>query len=426
MAGKLGPSATQELGDLPEISIALVAGLTLALAALYFAIQIAGYPAGSRHLAGTRDFVSYWATGRQLVQHGNPYDRDAISALEHAEGLNVRSVLIMRNPPWALPLVYPLGFLGLRTAAILWSLLLLGCLFLSVRLLRQLFGNPPNRLHWLALSFTPALLCFMMGQTALFALLGLVFFLRWHRSRPFLVGASLWFCLLKPHLFLPFAATLAVWIVVSRAWRLLAGAATSIALSSAVASLIDPRAWLDYIRLMRSPTVESEAVPCLTSVLRHWIDPQAIWLQYLPAVLCCIWAVVYYWRHRAVWDWKTNGSLLMLLSILTAPYCWIYDQCLLIPALLEGVYTARSRNLLAGSRACHFRHGSRALYRSHLLALLSLDRPGMAGLVPLRARLSSQSGHASSRSLRLIPYRLPPPGTAGPIATLSPRSVRDA
>ncbi len=347
MAGKLGPSATQERGDLPEISIALVAGLTLALAALYFAIQIAGYPAGSRHLAGTRDFVSYWATGRQLVHHGNPYDRDAISALEHAEGLNVRSVLIMRNPPWALPLVYPLGFLGLRTAAILWSLLLLGCLFLSVRLLRQLFGNPPNRLHWLALSFTPALLCFMMGQTALFALLGLVFFLRWYRSRPFLVGASLWFCLLKPHLFLPFAATLAVWIVVSRAWKLLAGAATSIALSSAVASLIDPRVWLDYIRLMRSPTVESEAVPCLTSVLRHGIDPQAIWLQYLPAVLCCIWAVVYYWRRRAVWDWKTNGSLLMLLSILTAPYCWIYDQCLLIPALLEGVYTARSRNLLA-------------------------------------------------------------------------------
>ena len=169
-------------------------------------------------MPATRDFVSYWATGRQLVHHGNPYDRDAISALEHAEGLNVRSVLIMRNPPWALPLVYPLGFLGLRTAAILWSLLLLGCLFLSVRLLRQLFGNPPNRLHWLALSFTPALLCFMMGQTALFALLGLVFFLRWHRSRPFLVGASLWFCLLKPHLFLPLAATLAVWIVVSRAW----------------------------------------------------------------------------------------------------------------------------------------------------------------------------------------------------------------
>jgi hypothetical protein len=346
MAGKHDPPPAQERRDLAEFAIVLDVGLALILAILFFAIQVLGKSAGPGSQAGSHDFVSYWATGRQLIHHANPYDRDAISALEHAAGLDVRAVLIMRNPPWALPLAYPLGFLSLRVAAILWSLLLLACLLLSVRIARQLYGSPSNHLHWLALAFTPALICLTMGQTALFALLGLVLFLRWHGSRPFLAGASLWLCALKPHLFLPFAAALAAWIVFSRAWKLAAGAAAALALSSAVASLIDPYAWLDYTRLMRSPAVENQFIPCLASALRQWIDPQATWLQYLPAALCCFWAIIYFWRHRATWDWKTHGSLLMLVSLVAAPYCWFYDQCVAIPALLEGAYATRSRNLL--------------------------------------------------------------------------------
>lgn len=355
MAGKHDPLPAQDRHDFAAFAIVLDVGLALILAVFFFAVQVLGRSAGSGSQAGSRDFVSYWATGRQLIQHANPYDREAIAALEHAAGLDVRAVLIMRNPPWAFPLAYPLGFLSLQVAAILWSLLLLVCLLLSVRIARQLYGTPANRLHWLALAFTPALICLTMGQTALFALLGQVLFLRWHGSRPFLAGASLWLCALKPHLFLPFAAALAAWLLVSpvfsRAWEVLAGAATVLALSSAVASLIDPHAWLDYILLMRSPAVENEFVPCLASAIRQWIDQlfdvRATWLQYLPAALSCLWAIIYFWRRRNAWDWKTHGSLLMLVSLVAAPYCWFYDQCLAIPALLEGVYSTRSRNLLA-------------------------------------------------------------------------------
>lgn len=347
MADKLVAPQAQESRDLAGIAIALCAGFALAFGALYLAIQVAGYPGGTRNLAGTRDFVSYWATGRQLVLHGNPYDRSAIAALEHREGLQAGTILIMRNPPWALPFAYPLGFLGLRLAAVLWSLFLLASLLLSVRLVRQLCGAPSNHLHWIALSFTPTLLCFLMGQTTLVALLGLALFLSWHRPRPFLAGASLWLCALKPHLFLPFAAALVLWIVVSRSWKILAGGATSIVISSALATWLYPHAWLGYASLMRSPTVEDDFIPCLTWALRQWIDPRAPWLQYLPAMLACIWAAFYYWRHRAVWNWASQGGLLMLVSLLTAPYCWIYDQCLAVPALLDGVYATRPRYRLA-------------------------------------------------------------------------------
>ena len=341
MTQGLDSSACAPPRDLADFSIALVAGLGLAVTALFlFAVPFAG------NMAGSRDFVSYWATGRQLAQHANPYDRDAISRIEHGAGLDLRGVLIMRNPPWALPLAYPLGFLGLRLAAILWSLLLLGCLLVSVILVRGLHGSPPNHVHWLGLAFTPALICLTMGQTSLLALLGLVLFLRYHRQRPFAAGLALWLCLLKPHLFLPFAAALAAWIVFARAWRILAGAAAALALSSALAFAIAPRAWAGYAAMLRSPLLENEFIPCLADALRHWFWPQHPAARFLLVLPACLWALGYYWRRRRQWDWTRHASPLMLAALLTAPYCFLYDQCLAVPALMDAAYRTRSRHLL--------------------------------------------------------------------------------
>ena len=186
-----------------------------------------------------------------------------------------------------------------------------------------------------------------MGQTALFALLGLALFLRLHKTRPFAAGASLWLCALKPHLLLPFVAALIVWIVAARAFRLLAGAVTALALSSAAAFLIAPHAWRDYFALMRSPAVENDFIPCLAALMRNRLAPHALWLQYLPAALACFWALVYFWRRRASWDWTSHGSLLALVSLLVAPYCWFYDLCLAIPALMHGACATRFRALVA-------------------------------------------------------------------------------
>lgn len=321
-----------------DICTAAAAGVAFTFTVLYLcAMPFSG------QIAATHDFVSYWAAGWQLVHHGNPYDYGAILSLQREAGLNAGGVLFMRNLPWALPLAWPLGFLGLRLASLLWSLILLACLFACVGMVRRMHGSPPNHLHWLGLAFTPALICLIMGQTALLSLLGLALFLRFNQTRPFAAGAALWLCALKPHLFLPFGAALAAWIVCSRAWKLLAGAAAALAVSSALAFALDPRAWPDYLRMMRSPAAENEFVPCLAGALRHWIWPQLPWAQYLPAALAGVWALVYFWRRRAHWDWSTGGGPLMLVSLLLTPYGWLYDQCLAIPALLHAAYATRSR-----------------------------------------------------------------------------------
>ncbi len=295
----------------------------------------------------TRDYIFYWATAQQLTHHANPYDGAAITRIERSTGLpSSYKIGFMRNPPWALPLVYPLGFLSARVGWLFWSAMLIACLAASVRLLWILYGRPGNSRYLLGLTFAPALLCMIYGQTSLFALPGLVLFLRLHRTRPFLAGVSLWLCALKPHLFLPFGVILLLWVLVSRSYKLAAGAAASMAASCVITFFIDPLAWSQYALMLRTSGIERDNIPCLSSQFRLALSPHSIWLQFLPAALGCLWALCYFWPRRRTWDWTKNGSLLMLVSLLAAPYSWIYDQGVAIPALMQGAFLTRSRNLL--------------------------------------------------------------------------------
>jgi hypothetical protein len=343
MTSSAETSAAKPRIDFVDFSIATVAGLALAFTTLFLCVvPLIG------NITGSRDFVVFWATGQQLVHHANPYDAAAMKQIEHAAGLNTGyNVLFMRNPPWALPLALPLGLLGLRVGAFLWSITIVACLVVSVLMLWRMQGRPPNHLHWLGLSFGPALVCAMMGQTTLFSLLGYVLFLDLHRKRPFLAGASLWLCLLKPHLFIPFGVVLLLWILVFRRYKVLAGVLVALGASCSVVYLLDPTAWADYAQMMHTNLQEQEYIPCLVVVLRRWLRPHSVWLQYLAPALGSVWALIYFWPRRHAWEWERYGNPLVLVSLVAAPYSWVYDGGLAIPALLQGAYLTRSRILLA-------------------------------------------------------------------------------
>lgn len=328
---------------LADLAIAIVSGLSFALVA----VTICTIPF-TNSISGARDFVVYWATGQQLAHRANPYDTAALTRIEHAAGLSVNSsVGYMRNPPWVLPLTLPLGLLGLRVGGLLWSLALLASLLISVHWMWQLYGRPNNQRHWLGAAFAPALICLLIGQTSLFVLLGYVLFLRLHRSRPFWAGMSLWLCTLKPHLFLVVGVVLLSWVLTSRSYRVLAGAAAAVTTSCLVTCWIDPAAWGQYAAMMHGSGINQEAIPCVSVVLRQWLSPTTMWLQYVPAILGCGWALSYFWHRRRTWDWIKDGSLVTLVSVLVAPYSWITDQVLAIPALLGGAIHTRSQILLA-------------------------------------------------------------------------------
>lgn len=332
--------------DFSVLLIAIVCALGIVFTILFLAFMPT-----NRDLVAKRDFITYWATGQQLVHHGNPYDAAAVSRIEHDAGFKGSNSYYMRNAPWALPLALPLGYVSPMVAALPWSLLMLGLLIASVRMIWKAvmpISDPAaGHLEWLGYCFPPALFCVILGQTSILLLFGLALFLRLHKTRPFAAGAALWLCTIKPHLFLPFALVLLAWIVVTRSYRILLGSLTAFAAGAVVTSCIDPAAWGQYAYYMRTSVVTHEFTPCLGDVLRDSINPAWEWLAFVPCALGCIWALAYFWPRRYAWDWLDNGGLLVLVSLLVAPFGWIFDQTLAIPAILFAASRNPSRILLS-------------------------------------------------------------------------------
>jgi hypothetical protein len=290
--------------------------------------------------AAERDFIEYWAAGQQLVHGANPYDPAAILRLERSAGLVGNQPKVTFSPPVAFFLVLPLGLLGAKYGLIVWLLVLLACLSISIWILWILNGRPSSRLHLLGYLFAPTTACLMAGQLGIFLLLGLVLFLFLYRSRPFLAGAALLPCTLKPHLFLPFALALLLWVVSRKAWLILTGFSAALLASCALTLWFDPHVWSQYSQMMQLTGVLDAWVPTLSVTLRFLIARHADWLQLLPEAAACVWALWYFWTRRDRWNWMDHGLLLLLVSAISTPYAWFTDESILLPAVLAGLYRA--------------------------------------------------------------------------------------
>jgi len=291
--------------------------------------------------AAERDFISYWAAGQLLVHGENPYDFQAVRKLELAEGRNPNEpLLMMRNPPVAFFAALPLGLASPKTALILWLLVLLGGLSLAILLIWIMHGRPDSRWHLFGYVFAPALACLQAGQFGIFLLLGVVLFLYFHRTRPFLAGAVLLLCSLKPHLFFPFGMALVLWSITGKRYRVLAGFATSLAVACALAFALDENAWAQYSLMMHSGGALDEAVPTLSVYFRMLVARHAVSLQFAPEAAACLWALWYFWTHRSRWNWLDHGLMVLLVGAVCTPYGWFTDESMALPAVLAGLYAA--------------------------------------------------------------------------------------
>ena len=297
--------------------------------------------------AANRDYIGYWAAGQLLVHHEDPYDVLATLQLERAKGYLGSEPRLTPSPPIALLLVVPLGFLGAKNGLIFWLLLQLACLSVSVWILWIVHGRPPTRYPLLGFVFAPAIACLMAGQLGIFFLLSMVLFLYLHESRPILAGAALVPCVLKPHLFVPFAIVLLAWLAGMKAYRIVLGFVSGLAANVAVALYFDHHVWSDYSRMMRASGIQSRFTPTLSLTLRELIPPHAVWVQYIPLALACAWAIWFFWTRRSRWNWPDDGMFLLLISVVCAPYAWFTDESVLLPSVLSGIYAAtKSRRSL--------------------------------------------------------------------------------
>ncbi|MGA2727262.1 MAG: glycosyltransferase family 87 protein [Terracidiphilus sp.] len=290
--------------------------------------------------ATERDYIQYWAAGHLLVDHANPYSLEAILRIEQTAGLEGQDPKASVSPPVALALLAPLGFVSAKTGLILWSLAQLGCLACSIWVLWIVLGKPDSRYHLLGFAFAPALASLQAGQLGIFMLCGIVLFIFLCDARPFLAGVVLLPCALKPHLFLPFMAALLLWTIYKRKYILIVGFLSAFVTVCGLTVLLDHRIWFEYFDLMRSTRLFLIPLPTLSSELRFLIAPEAVWLQYLPAAVASAWAMGYFWTRRERWDWMDQGLLVLLISLVCAPYAWLMDEAVLLPAVLVGLYRA--------------------------------------------------------------------------------------
>lgn len=297
--------------------------------------------------ATDRDFIQYWAAGKQLVHGANPYDPAAILQIERGAGLNSYHPKVTYSPPVSFFLIWPLGLAGAKTGLVVWLLILIACLSASVWILWLLNGRPNSRLHLFGYVFAPALACLMAGQLGIFLLLGLLLFLYLYRLHPFLSGAALLPCTLKPHLFLPFALVLLLWVIHRKAYTILIGFFTSLIASCTLTLFIDAQIWRQYSQMMRTTGVLQAWVPTLSVSLRFLVARNEVWLQLVPEAAVCVWALWFFFTRRKRWSWMHEGLLVLLVSAACTPYAWFSDECILLPAVLAGLYRAAgSRRLL--------------------------------------------------------------------------------
>jgi len=300
-----------------------------------------------RFNAANRDSIQFWATGRMLIHHGSPFDLDTMLKLQQSQGYGAAKGLVSRIPPWTIPLALPFGLLSPYWTWFLIVVLSAAALVLTTRVCWGLFGNNhtlPSDCYLASYFFAPILACFKTGQIGILIVLGVVLFLRWHSSRPFLAGAALWLPFAKPHLFTVFGLICILWIFARRRWAVLAGFATTLLFTLALSLALDHSLFAHYFANVRGQRIEAEFIPSLAGLLRLLVDPRCFYIQFVPLLLGLAWTVWFWIKHRRRWDWSSHGLTVLVVSVLVSPYSFFPDEVVLLPVVFQAAVCLFSRS----------------------------------------------------------------------------------
>jgi hypothetical protein len=316
----------------------LIIGLSLLAVLIWFLIS---HQQQIRSSVADRDSIAYWAAAKLLVHHQDPYAASSVLDLQQSQGYAADKPLVLRTPPWSLWMVLPLGLLDAYWAWVAWLAGLLAALILAMRISWRMYGDgpvrPPTVFLLAGYLFAPVPACLVAGQLGLVLLAGIVLFFFLEERHPFLAGALLLIPFAKPHLFSLLWPILAIWIATRRKWSMAAGFMLAFASACAIAWAFDPAVFWHYREMVRQASIQSEFIPALSGVVRLIFFRRFFWAQFLPLLAGLLWSARYYWKNRLAWSWKTHGSALLVVSVLTTPYAWMTDEAILLPAILQAV-----------------------------------------------------------------------------------------
>jgi hypothetical protein len=244
---------------------------------------------------------------------------------------------LLWNPPWTLAFILPLAWLSYSSAYLLWTAVSFSIVIVCADKLWCQYGGTPHRryLAWIiALTFLPTITVIGLGQIGPLLLLGITTFLLFPDRRPLLAGVSSLLIAIKPQLLYLFWVALALWAIRGRRWALLTAVPAAVAAASLLPLLIRPTIFADYIQQFYVARLLANPSPTLGTLLRSSPILSARWLQFVPSMIGLLW-FLWYWNNREDWRWSAEIPLLLLVSIVTTSYGWLFDQVTLLPAVFQ-------------------------------------------------------------------------------------------
>jgi len=302
------------------------------------------------------DFFQYWSAGRFVLEGGSPYDHQAFFEFQKSVGWENSIPFITWNPPWAIGLFLPFALLRYAPAVMLW-LFVQGALIVgsAILLWKRYSGSREGErlVVFMAVLFTPALLSIIFGQISGWLLVGVTLaVLGVEEDRAGFVGAGVVLMSVKPHFTFLLMLALLWWGLRRRPLAFIAGSSACLLLLLAVPLTQRPTLIVEYLNTVLHSQPREYVSDTLGAGLRLLLGWNHFWVQFLPLSVGIGWLCREAVLHRGSITLEGDRiPLLALVSALVAPYGWLFDNVVAIPALVL-VWSDLSRH---GSRSTRSR-----------------------------------------------------------------------
>ena len=287
------------------------------------------------------DFQAFWSAGRLVLSGAaaDAYDPAVMAGVQAKAGL--RDVFAFVNPPPMLLAVWLLALLEYPLAWVAWVAASYGVWLVVTRRLAP-------ELTWPIAAFPGALVAAWHAQTGFFTSIFQGLAALWLRERPFCAGLCIGALVVKPQLALLFPVAL----LAARLWRVIAGAAVSVAsllllswlLLGSETMLAYPQSWAVSDYLLRTGSDEFFLRQVTPYAMVRVMAGHGAALTVQAAVTLAMAALTWRaWARAGPYEGKL--ALLFAATPLATPYLFSYDLPFLIIPLCWLVREHRSAAL---------------------------------------------------------------------------------
>jgi hypothetical protein len=297
------------------------------------------------------DFLQYWAAIRLANQGANPYDPALMLSLQQSVGLPYPNPTMMWNPPWLLLFLAPMLQFSPDVSLALWRIVsaaLAGAalfIFCAADNRRYLRGWLPAVSLLLLATSLPFWHGILLGNIHALLLLGFALAVYGRTAKnSWATALGLLVMTIKPHIFYLVGIGFIFDALRQRDFTSLRRALLLLGAAVVLTQIIWPGVFLDWlsVHLYGAPgtyirtaqwRVPTLMLPVRALLLDTLDFPPGFAMIILPGITAIgfgVWCL----RSRDFSLSPTALAYLLVLSYLTSPYGWLYDQLMLLPAIV--------------------------------------------------------------------------------------------